>query len=261
MRNKAFTVSELLVVMGIVAVLAGILLPIISRAKENGYKTASLLQSKQLGQALKIYADDNDGGFALSTNYGVPTTSKNRIWTAALKAITKDEKVFVAPGTDGLYTESWDKRGWLSIGYNSVTAIDKVNGCPDDISDSTGCQAFKSSLSFDQSDNLAAVALFSLTPCGEVGSRYRGYEFNPYNGTPIPGLSFKNQPPLASDIDLVKEAPANQSAELLEPIYARYGSGGDLGGSTPIIFADSHAKSYTAKEILTGSEHLVWRFR
>ena len=38
------------------------------------------------------------------------------------------------------------------------------------------------------------------------------------------------------------------------------GSGND-DGTTPVIFADGHAKSYPAKAIATGASGIIWRFR
>lgn len=257
----AFTIMEVLVVIGIIGVLAGILFPIFARAKESGYKAAAILQAKQLGMGIKLYADDHDGKYLPSTNYGLPTSSKNRIWTAALKAIVKDEKIFIAPGSDGQYTESWDKRGWLSIGYSSATALDPANGCTDEMPDTSGCVAFKSAVSFDQSDNPSQVGMFAITPAGEVANRYLGYEFSPYNGTPVSGLDQAHQPPLVADYDLVKEALPNFTADMLKPIFARYGSNSEGQGVTPVIFADSHAKAVSAKQIATGAENIIWRFR
>ena len=246
---------------GIIGVLAGILFPIFARAKENGYKAAALLQLKQLGTGLKMYADDHDGHYIPSTNYGLQTSSKNRMWMAGLKAVIKDEKIFIAPGSDGQYTEGWEHRGWMSVGLNSATAIDKANGCSDDIADSSGCIAFKSSISFDQGDNPSQLALFAVTPDGEVSKKYLGYEFSPFNGTPNPALDTKHQPPLVSDIDLVKESLPMQTAEMLKPVFARYGGDGQNNGMTPVIFADGHAKAYSAKSILSGDDGIVWRLR
>lgn len=56
----AFTLIELLVTIAIIAVLAAILIPVISLAKESGRRTACLSQLRQIGVSLQLYVDDHD---------------------------------------------------------------------------------------------------------------------------------------------------------------------------------------------------------
>ena len=57
----AFTLVELLVVIGIIAVLLAILLPALSRAREVAQRTACLNNHKQLLLAVRMYSDDFKG--------------------------------------------------------------------------------------------------------------------------------------------------------------------------------------------------------
>lgn len=56
-RNKGFTLVELLVVIAIIAILAAILYPILTTAKENARTTKCQAHQKELVAALMLYTD------------------------------------------------------------------------------------------------------------------------------------------------------------------------------------------------------------
>jgi prepilin-type N-terminal cleavage/methylation domain-containing protein/prepilin-type processing-associated H-X9-DG protein len=63
MRPKGFTLIELLVVIAIIAILAAILFPVFSQARESARKTSCLSNTKQIGLAVNMYVQDYDERF------------------------------------------------------------------------------------------------------------------------------------------------------------------------------------------------------
>jgi len=57
---SAFTLIELLVVLAIIGILASLLLPALARTKSKAHNIVCVNQLRQLGMAVRMFADDND---------------------------------------------------------------------------------------------------------------------------------------------------------------------------------------------------------
>jgi prepilin-type N-terminal cleavage/methylation domain-containing protein/prepilin-type processing-associated H-X9-DG protein len=73
--RKGFTLIELLVVIAIIAILASILFPVFSRAREKARESACLSNLKQIGVAVMMYASDYDDFLPLANEYPAKTST------------------------------------------------------------------------------------------------------------------------------------------------------------------------------------------
>ncbi len=78
-HHKGFTLIELLVVIAIIAVLMGILMPALRKAKEQGRMAVCLSNLRQIGLASQLYAEDNDLKIPRAEVYG-NTDEDMQVW-------------------------------------------------------------------------------------------------------------------------------------------------------------------------------------
>jgi prepilin-type N-terminal cleavage/methylation domain-containing protein/prepilin-type processing-associated H-X9-DG protein len=124
-RHAAFTLIELLVVIAIIAILAAMLLPALSRARQRAFTIKCLSNEKQLLLGMQLYVDENQGT--------LPTASNTNMWDDAIKPYLHDKTtgvgnakmpVFMCPQLQANYSGQTINR---SLGYGANTHMDWVD--------------------------------------------------------------------------------------------------------------------------------------
>ena len=101
--RSGFTLVELFVVIGIIALLISILLPAMNAAREQARSVKSLSNIRQLGGALVMYVNENRGVYPVHAWPSMTTRARTR-WPDALHTYLKNTDVFRSPG---LSDEQW----------------------------------------------------------------------------------------------------------------------------------------------------------
>src|SRR5579863_6763892 len=101
-KQFGFTLVELLVVIGIIAILVGILLPALNRARENALRIRCMANVRSLTLAWLMYAGDNKGRLCNSETQALPPHDANSwmVWNSPDAAENAKQQL----GTNGANT-------------------------------------------------------------------------------------------------------------------------------------------------------------
>lgn len=119
---RGFTIVELLVVIGVIALLVSILIPVVSKAQNNAKQIRCAANLRQLGHLWLMYANDNRSYFIDCLDYGgtweiMKPAQKERF---IRMSGTNDGKVFYCPLASG-YSNAAKEANDASMDWSAIT--------------------------------------------------------------------------------------------------------------------------------------------
>jgi prepilin-type N-terminal cleavage/methylation domain-containing protein len=100
--RRGFTLVELLVVIAIIAVLAAVLFPVFSRARESARRTRCLANLMQLSKALMAYSNDNDQRLPIACYQPACWEWWHDTWRERIQPYVRDRKILICPKPSGV---------------------------------------------------------------------------------------------------------------------------------------------------------------
>jgi prepilin-type processing-associated H-X9-DG protein/prepilin-type N-terminal cleavage/methylation domain-containing protein len=125
LSNVGFTLIELLVVTAIIALLLGILLPVLNRTRRQAKKIACISNMRQMGVALQAYLIDSENRLPPSSCY---LSDPNRYWLKILNEYTGEKLLLRCPSDEAKNFIDWnlpldeqpDDSRWSSFALNGL---------------------------------------------------------------------------------------------------------------------------------------------
>jgi len=130
-KVRGFTLIELLVVVAIIAILAAILFPIFSEARIAARRASCSGNLEQLGYAVKMYMDDNNGCFPSTKGYNAPPIGFANWFVQIAGYLKTSYDVVSCPGATAQWPVTYKGRNLrIGYGYNEYIMYAWHHGTP-----------------------------------------------------------------------------------------------------------------------------------
>ena len=130
-----FTLIELLVVIAIIAILASMLLPALSSAKQRAWTTSCISNLRQIGLSMRMYADENQELYpesGVDIHWGaIDAITGKPSWLEQIVSYAKNTNVFNCPGNVQLPRDMQGPFNYFNgcrVAYLAASALASVKG-------------------------------------------------------------------------------------------------------------------------------------
>lgn len=185
--RKAFTLIEMLVVLLIIGLLAAILFPVLTSAKEKGYQAGCASNLHQIYLAVTLYKND-EGGYPASLGTLLPNTDDLASYTsltAGAPSLNSGGKGYFKGGSDALICSDDDTlpipdgtgKNLTRSSYGD-TSIDTTAGPQDDFG-----RFVWNYWGYRAKADTSACSATDVSGC--MGTEYKPSELSPYGSTSL----------------------------------------------------------------------------